>query len=160
MRELMAIFVGMMLLAASATYAANDAGTCASAPQTASQMRDMVNAQRKANGLAALKSDQRLDKAAQAHACDMARKGYFSHTEPNGSTATIRVKQSGYKSCVTAENISYGWRELPQAMTDLMNSPGHRANILRTTVRAIGVGYVPKQGKAGPWYVQVFAKPC
>lgn len=160
MRELLAIFVGMVVLAASAAYAGTDSGSCASAPQIGAQMRDMVNAERKARGLPKLSADQRLDRAAQAHACDMARKGYFSHTEPNGSTATIRVKQAGYKSCVTAENISYGWRELPQAMTDLINSPGHRANILRANVRAIGVGYVPRQGKAGPWYVQVFAKPC
>jgi uncharacterized protein YkwD len=160
MRGLMAFFVCMAALVASGAHAATDTQNCATAPQIASQMRDMVNQQRKANGLSQLKADQRLDQAAQNHACDMARKGYFSHTEPNGSTATIRVKQTGYRSCVTAENISYGWRELPQAMTDLINSPGHRANILRKNVRAIGVGYVPRQGNVGPWYVQVFAKPC
>lgn len=160
MRGFTTILAGIMMLAGSSAFAGSSAGACATAPQVSAQMRDMVNSERKARGLPTLSSDQRLDQAAQAHACDMARNGYFSHTEPNGTTAKKRVKKAGYRACVTAENISYGWRELPQAMTDLINSPGHRANILRKSVKQIGVGYVPRQGNAGPWYVQVFANPC
>ena len=123
-------------------------------------MREMVNQQRTAKGLPKLSTDERLTQAAQAHACDMARKGYFSHRGVNGSTTMSRVKKLGYRACLSAENISYGWPDTGRAMQDLMQSSGHRANILRKQARAIGIGVVPKQGKAGPWYVQVFAAPC
>jgi len=155
MRRLMIMIAGLLMLAGGA-----QAARCQISPQAAAQMRDMVNQQRAAKGLPKLSTDERLTQAAQAHACDMARKGYFSHRGANGSTTMSRVKKLGYRACLSAENISYGWPDTGRAMQDLMQSSGHRANILRKQARAIGIGVVPKQGKAGPWYVQVFAAPC
>jgi uncharacterized protein YkwD len=90
----------------------------------------------------------------------MARRGYFSHKGSGGTTPKTRVKKVGYKTCLTAENISFGWRSVDQVMNDLMHSPKHRQNILRRNVGAIGIGFVPRTGNQGPWWVQVFAKPC
>lgn len=135
--------------------------SCGGAPAEVTRaMIQMVNAERKRAGLPALGHDRKLDKAAQAHACDMARRGFFSHNGSGGTTPKTRVKKVGYKTCLTAENISFGWRSAEQVMQDLMQSKGHRDNILRRNVGEIGIGYVPRTGNQGPWWVQVFAKPC
>lgn len=135
-------------------------GACTVSEPVVSQMAQLVNAERRASGLPPLKVDAKLNRAAQAHACDMAAKGYFDHVEPNGSTPKVRVKRAGFRTCLTAENISLDWKSPERAMQALMVSPGHRANILRRGVTALGIGYVPRQGNAGPWFVQVFAKGC
>ncbi|MDP1668569.1 CAP domain-containing protein [Phaeovulum sp.] len=119
-----------------------------------------VNAERAREGRAPLAHDARLDAAAQGHACDMAANGFFDHRGSSGSSVGNRVRAAGMSSCTTAENIAYGWRETGRVMAEWMQSSGHRANILRGSVEALGVGYVPAQGGAGPWWVQVFANPC
>lgn len=135
--------------------------SCGGAPaDVTAQMVSKVNAARSRAGLRPLAADPKLARAAQGHACDMARRGFFSHNGSGGSTPKVRVKKAGYKTCLTAENISFGWRSVDQVMGDLMHSPKHRDNILRNGVGAIGIGYVPPQGGQGPWWVQVFAKPC
>ena len=61
----------------------------------------------------------------------MATKGFFDHHGSDGKTPKTRVKRAGYRTCLTAENISFGWRSVDQVMQVLMQSPKHRANILR-----------------------------
>ncbi|WP_376874884.1 CAP domain-containing protein [Albirhodobacter sp. R86504] len=139
---------------------AAQSASCDLSTQMAAAMAQEVNQQRAAQGLRPLQTDSKLTAAAQAHGCDMARRGYFSHTGADGSSAGARVKKTGYRACLSAENISYGWPDTGRAMQDLMNSKGHRANILHKKARALGVAVIPKQGTAGPWYVQVFAAPC
>jgi len=130
------------------------------APGLAAEVLAAVNAARRADGLAPLAPDPRLDAAAQAHACDMAQNGFFDHRGSSGDSVTDRVRAQGMKSCTTAENIAYGWRSTQQVMDGWMQSSGHRDNILRGSVNAIGIGYVAASGGAGPWWVQVFARPC
>lgn len=114
-----------------------------------------INAERAAKGLPALSTDPRLTRAAQAHAQDMAARGYFSHTAPDGSTPKARAERAGYRACLIAENISQGYPTVAGAMAGWMASKGHRDNILRRGVSEIGVGV-----GAGRTYVTVFAKPC
>jgi uncharacterized protein YkwD len=119
-----------------------------------------TSAQRKSSGLAPVKMDPRLMKAAETHACDMAQNGYFAHQGQNGSTPKTRAKQAGYHACLIAENIAIGERNPRVAFDDWMNSAGHRRNILLPDVNAIGTAVVPQKGGKGPWYVMVLAKPC
>lgn len=161
----MRVFKGLAIAMVSAWVLAiatpASAVSCGGAPKEVSQqMLAKVNAERKRAGLRPLAFDQKLSRAAQGHACDMARRGYFSHNGAGGTTPKTRVKKVGYRTCLTAENISFGWRSVDQVMNDLMHSPKHRQNILRRNVGAIGIGFVPRTGNQGPWWVQVFAKPC
>lgn len=151
------IALGWTLAAATPTRAAGCAGV---SEEVSQQMVQMVNAERKRAGLPPVTPDAKLARAAQAHACDMANRGFFAHKGSSGSTPKARVKKAGYRTCLTAENISFGWRSVDQVMHDLMNSPKHRENILRRNVDEIGIGYVPRTGDQGPWWVQVFANPC
>ncbi len=154
----------LILLAAAAllatSFAANAVQCRQASPTAAAEMLAAVNAERAASGRAPLAQDPRLDAAAQAHACDMATNGFFDHRGSSGSDVSARVRGVGVSSCTTAENIAYGWRTAAQVMAGWMESSGHRANILRGNVAAIGFGYVPAEGGAGPWWVQVFARPC
>jgi len=80
-----------------------------------------------------------LATAAQQHSDDMANRNYFSHTTPEGVTFDKRENNAGYPS-PGGENIAQGQTTAQQVMTDWMNSPGHRANILNCTFAAIGIG--------------------
>ncbi len=97
-----------------------------------------LNAQRATNGRAALGADSRLAAAAQAHAADMAAKGFFSHRGSNGSTMAQRITAQGYGKCFMAENIASGQQGEAEVLTTWMNSPGHRANILDPRARGYG----------------------
>jgi uncharacterized protein YkwD len=99
-----------------------------------------VNAQRKAKGLGALRASPKLMKAAQAHACDNAARGGYSHVGSDGSDLSTRIRRTGYKIRVAAENTGLGFDDPARLVSFWMNSPGHRANILNPRVTDVGVG--------------------
>lgn len=109
----------------------------------AGSVTQIVNAQRAANGLSAVRNDARLARAAQAHAEDMVAQGYFSHTGANGSRFSQRARAAGY-TCAAAENIASGQKTSATVMEDWMNSAGHRRNILLSDARDIGIGRARK----------------
>ena len=117
-----------------------------------------VNTERATRGLPGLKQDPELAAAAQAHACEMGKRGYFSHEGRNGSTVMTRAKRQGYKACLIAENIALGQGDVAQVMASWMGSKGHRTNILRRGVSDTGVGVALQNGRLV--WVQVFARPC
>ena len=138
---------------------AGSAGTLpgqASPDQAASyeaQVVALTNDQRAAHGCPALRDDSRLRAAAVGHSVDMQVRDYFSHQTPDGLTPWTRIEAQGY-SDPSAENIAMG-QGTPQAVVDAwMNSPGHRANILNCSSKAIGVGV--QFGPNGPWWTQDF----
>lgn len=107
----------------------------------------LINQERDQRGLAPLRDSPRLSDAAQAHAKDMARRNYFSHTSLSGASFVDRIRRTGYlqnvRSWQAAENIAWGTGKLasPKAIVrSWMNSPGHRANILSASLREIGIG--------------------
>jgi uncharacterized protein YkwD len=106
-----------------------------------------INAQRDRYGLRPLKLNRRLSKAARGHARDMVRRDYFAHDSLGGGTFLDRIRRSGYlrgaRSWSVGENLAWGShaRSAPRAITDMwMNSPGHRANILSSSFREVGIG--------------------
>ena len=106
-----------------------------------------LNVERRNHGLRKLKLSKRLSVAARRHSEDMARRNYFSHSSPSGSSFLDRIKRAGYltgaRSWTAGENIAWGSgrRATPRAtVRSWMNSPGHRANILKGRFRHIGIG--------------------
>ena len=122
----------------------------------AAQVVNLVNQQRSARGLGALKSDSQLARLAQLKAEDMAKKGYFSHTSPTYGSAFDMMKAAGYSYRTAGENIAKGQKTAETVMRGWMNSSGHRANILSTGYAKIGVGYA-LDASGTPHWVQIFA---
>ncbi|MEJ2856252.1 MULTISPECIES: CAP domain-containing protein [unclassified Saccharothrix] len=105
----------------------------------AQRVVELVNEARAAAGCPAVKVDERIVKAAQAHSTDMATRDYFSHDTPEGVDFAERMKAAGYPK-PGGENIAQGYRTPDAVMTGWMNSEGHRRNILNCGFTAIGVG--------------------
>nr|WP_216217749.1 CAP domain-containing protein [Amycolatopsis aidingensis] len=103
------------------------------------QVVTLVNEARARAGCEPVRTDDRLAAAAQAHSEDMAARGYFSHTTPEGVTFDQRIRRAGYPK-PGAENIAMGARSADKVMSMWMNSPGHRKNILNCSLDTIGVG--------------------
>ncbi|WP_462186179.1 MULTISPECIES: CAP domain-containing protein [unclassified Frankia] len=115
----------------------------------------LTNAERAREGLAPLTVDDRLAAAAEAHSVDMATRGFFAHTSPEGRTVSDRVSALGYRYAQVAENIAAGQNSADEVVTGWMNSPGHRANILIPRLRQIGIGQATG-GEYGFCWTQVF----
>ncbi|MFE4603407.1 sigma-70 family RNA polymerase sigma factor [Kitasatospora indigofera] len=118
------------------------------------QLVDLLNAERAKQGCAPLRVDPRLSEAAQRHSDDMAARGYFGHTDPDGVTAPQRITAAGYHWTTYAENIGFGRDDAAVVVGELMNTPDHRAHILNCAFKDIGVG--ARSGPGGPWWTQDF----
>jgi uncharacterized protein YkwD len=99
-----------------------------------------LNAERKAQGLPALALSAKLDKAAQGHACDNAKRRSISHTSSDGGTLKTRLRRVGYGYRTAAENTGRGFASGARAVQWWMNSPHHKDNILLRKAREVGVG--------------------
>lgn len=111
---------------------------------TLAGLRACANRERSKRGLPALKQDAALDRAAQRHAEDMAAKDYFDHQSKDGRSPWKRIAAAllGEKPFGSmGENIAMGYPDADATCDGWMNSPGHRANILRKTFTHIGVGW-------------------
>ncbi len=105
------------------------------------KMLTLVNAERMKRGLRALIADPALVPVARKHSIDMFKRGYFSHQTPEGVTPAQRVKKAGLRYLVMGENLALG-QTLGICHRGLMNSPGHKANILSTAYGRVGIGIV------------------
>ncbi len=103
------------------------------------RMLEMVNQERRKVGLKALENDEPLAAVGRAHSADMLARGYFSHNTPEGQDPFDRMEKAGIVYRVAGENLAYA-PTVEIAMTGLMNSPGHRANILKPDFTKLGVG--------------------
>jgi len=139
--------------ATSATTSRAASTTTSTAAAYEAEVVTLTNDQRAAHGCPALRDDPRLRAAATGHSVDMRARNYFAHNTPDGVTPWTRIEAQGY-SDPSAENIAMG-QQTPQSVVDAwMNSPGHRANILNCSSKAIGVGV--QFGPNGPWWTQDF----
>jgi uncharacterized protein YkwD len=126
--------------------------------RTASEVIALTNAERAAAGLRPLGVDERLTAAAQAHSADMVTRGFYSHTSPDGSQPWDRARAAGATHRGIGENIACGQRSPAEVVEGWMNSPGHRANILKPDFTQIGIGYAGG-GQAGSYWTQLFGSP-
>ncbi|MFI0353170.1 CAP domain-containing protein [Actinomadura sp. 9N407] len=121
---------------------------------TAGQVVSLTNAERAKHGCRPLTLDGRLQNAAQRHSADMAARGFFSHTSPEGKSPGDRITAAGYRWSTYGENIAAGQPTPSSVVSAWMKSPGHRANILNCSFRHIGIGLARKGGT--PNWTQVF----
>jgi uncharacterized protein YkwD len=126
------------------------------------QMFDLVNHDRQDPAYSAetggraqlLKWNEKLAAVARAHSRNMVEKGYFAHTDPDGTTFSARIIATGIRWQAMAENIASN-RTVAGAETGFMSEPpskpNHRSNILSVTATDIGIGIVP--GANGNLYI-------
>lgn len=103
------------------------------------RMLEMVNQERRKVGLKSLERNDGLATVGRAHSADMLERGYFSHNTPEGLDPFQRMERAGIVYQVAGENLALA-PTVEIAMTGLMNSPGHRANILKPDYTKLGVG--------------------
>jgi uncharacterized protein YkwD len=142
-------------LATAAPAAAShcpDAQTLASEQTTAqieASLHCLVNERRAEGGLGGVRFDSRLRTAAERHSQDMVTQGYFAHDAPSGQNFISRIVATGYtrraSSWLVGENLVWGTATMstPESMVQAwMDSPTHRANLLRGRFRDVGIAAV------------------
>jgi uncharacterized protein YkwD len=151
---------GLLLWAGAAQAAA--CVTPQNVKAVAAGLEEAMNADRRRAGLGRVSLSRDLMRAAQGHACDMVERGYFSHRDPSGAKPSQRVRRTGYKSCLTAENLAMGQKSVDEVQSAWMGSAGHRKNILLPDIRHIGIGVVQPGDamRSNLYWVLVMAKPC
>ena len=129
-------------------------GSCFSGSYTGirTDIFNLLNNERQSRGLTRLGCDVTLSKIAQAHAEDMNRRNYFSHTTPEGKTLKDRLREGGSSYTYVGENVAYGQVSGGEVVRKWMNSPPHRENILRKEFTKMGIG------ASGKYYVLILAK--
>ncbi len=105
-----------------------------------SALYTLTNADRAAYALSTLTEDPSLARAAQAKADDMARGGYFAHVSPDGTTFRQILDGAGYSYTYAGENLAVDFEESVDVERAWMNSPTHRANILKSEYTHVGFG--------------------
>ena len=108
----------------------------------AQMARDVINAYRKEKGLKPLKLSPELTEAAKSHARDLAKWDRISHYGSDGSNPWDRVKRTGYKARLTAENVGTGQIDFNEVMKGWKDSPGHNKNLLMNDADHMGVALV------------------
>ncbi len=123
-------------------------------PALEAEMLELVNRERTAAGLAPLEADPELAEVARRHSADMFARGYFSHHTPENKDPFDRMRESDVRFRTAGENLALA-PGLQIAHTGLMNSPGHRANILNPQFGRVGIGILDG-GRRGLMVTQNF----
>ncbi|MDX5563608.1 CAP domain-containing protein [Streptomyces sp. ID05-04B] len=127
--------------------------TVSAEAQAAAEVLKLVNEERAKVGCSAVSANSSLSDLAEKFSDDMAARGFFDHTAPDGATPWDRAAAAGI-SGLGGENIARGQADAAAVMEAWMNSPGHKANILNCDFRTLGVGV--HFGSGGPWWTQDF----
>ncbi len=153
--------------------AANNAARSPIADQRLSKLEhrlaQLVNEARATNGLDDLAWNDELAEVARAHSVEMRDKKYFAHESPTPSLyrpMNRYVVGLNRTPRIVAENIYRAWgvhhtpneADIEAAMKSFMNSPGHRANIMLSSVTRIGIGLAANDN-GDIWVTQMFEKP-
>lgn len=122
---------------------------------------DETNANRDKEDLIPLTINQILNEAAQLKANDMASKGYFAHTSPEGLTPWYWFSKAGYSFYYAGENLAINFTDSKDVVDAWMNSPSHRANMVNYNFTEIGIGVANGQYKDAEavFVVQMFGRP-
>lgn len=118
------------------------------------KMLELVNKERVKAGLGTLVMDDKLVAVARKHSVDMFARGYFAHENPDGLSPFDRMEAGGVKFLAAGENLALA-PDADKAHVGLMNSPGHRANILSADFNKVGIGVIDG-GAYGKMFTQNF----
>ena len=99
--------------------------------------------------------DDAVSNTARKHSEDMAIHNYFSHENLKGKSPFDRLEDDGLTFSYAGENLAYGQTSSIFAHEGLMNSMGHRKNILNSDYRNLGVGTAFNEN-ATPYYTENF----
>jgi uncharacterized protein YkwD len=114
----------------------------------------LLNQERLKFRIGQLSLDSKLIEVARGHANDMWERKYFSHYSPEGVNVGTRLEKAGISFNLAGENLALA-PTVKTAHFGLMNSPGHRENILDSGYKRVGVGVIDN-GIYGKMFVQVF----
>lgn len=123
-------------------------------PDLEAEMLALINRERAAENLAPLEADTEMREVAVKHSADMFARGYFSHNTPEGETPFDRMREDKVRFRTAGENLALA-PTLQIAHSGLMNSPGHRANILRPQFGRVGIAILDG-GRRGLMITQNF----
>jgi uncharacterized protein YkwD len=126
-------------------------------PVAEQQLFELVNEERANAGLKPLAWDERLVPIARAHSQEMFKLKYFAHQSPVSGSPFDRLKAGKITYTNAGENLAYA-QSVTVAHRGLMDSEGHRANILRPEFTRIGIG-VYSAGPYGRMFTQMFITP-
>jgi uncharacterized protein YkwD len=126
-------------------------------PVAERQLFDLVNEERVHGGLGVLVWDERLVPVARSHSEEMFRLRYFGHQSPVTGSPFDRLKAAGITYTRAGENLAYA-QSVAVAHRALMDSPGHRENVLRPEFTRIGIGVI-NAGAYGRMVTQLFITP-
>lgn len=119
-----------------------------------------VNAFRTRSGLGPVRLNDRLMRAAESQALEMASRDRMSHTVSRGATLSRRVSAAGYQWAYVAENIGAGYKSLDAAMAGWEASAGHRKNLLLPGVTEIGIAAAHAPGtRHGTFWALILGGP-
>ena len=123
---------------------------------------DLTNTDRRANSVHELHLNPTLTTIAQLKANDMAEKGYFAHTSPEGKSPWYWFKQGNYQFTFAGENLAVDFSDSADVERAWMNSPTHRSNILNDKFTEIGVATAvgTLNGRQTTFVVQTFGTPA
>lgn len=123
---------------------------------------DLTNEAREEKDLGTLTVNPTLERAALLKATDMAAKGYFAHTSPEGLSPWYWLDQAGYTFIYAGENLAVHFEDTEDVQAALYASPTHRANILDSRFTEIGIATVrgTYQGKKTTFVVESFGTPA
>lgn len=126
---------------------------------TESRIFDLINAERRHQGLPALVYNAQLDRMAKIQAENMAYFQKMAHTLPESQLPTLgdRARYAGYPFGRISENVALGYPSAETVVQGWMNSSGHRHNILDGSVEETGIG-IARSKAGGLYYCQVFGK--
>jgi len=123
-------------------------------PDLEAKMLKLVNRERIAAGLKPLAPDPELTEVGRRHSADMFARGYFAHDTPENRDPFDRMRAADVRFLTAGENLALA-QTVQIAHTGLMNSPGHRANILRAEFGRAGIG-IMEGGMSGLMVTQNF----
>jgi len=124
-------------------------------------LADLTNKERQTENLQTLTVNPILNKVAEMKASDMASKGYFAHTSPEGKNPWYWLEQAGYSYQYAGENLAINFNDSKDVTKAWMESPTHKANIVKDKYTEIGTGVATGiyEGREAVFVAQVYAKP-
>lgn len=126
----------------------------ARAEQAGQEFDAQLASLRRKYGLKPMQSDPHLQKAAQAHAADMARRGYFAHVSPEGVLFDKRYLRAGYCVASFSENLAEGPQDENAALQMWIDSAPHLKNMVNKKYIKYGLG------QSGKYWAMALAGPC
>ena len=122
---------------------------------------NLSNQKRQSQHLTVLSISPLLNKVAELKAKDMADKSYFAHISPDGKTPWYWFNLVGYKYDYAGENLAVDFTDSQDVTTAWMNSPTHRANIVKNAYTEMGTGIASGtfEGRPTVFVAQVYGRP-